>query len=274
MNAGRLILVGVAAATLASSMYGMAVEPDKAGSGKLKHVVLISIDGMHDVDFYNCANGIAGVNGGQPYCPNLAALSPTAINFVNVTSSKPSDSFPGLTALITGGTPKTTGIYYDIAYDRSLDAPAETTGSGLAAGPCTPYGIPTGATTDNDQGIDIDDTKLNGGAPGAALTEGGIASIDPRKLSRDPATGCAPVYPWNFVRTNTIFGVVHAAGGYTAWSDKHPSYSAVAGPGNGTNVDDYYAPEINSIPVPLFGVKAGLVSCSPLPDQTAVSASD
>ena len=33
---------------------------------------------------------------------------------------------------------------------------------------------------------------------------------------------CAPVYPWNFVRTNTIFGVVHAAGGYTAWSDKHP----------------------------------------------------
>jgi hypothetical protein len=38
-----------------------------------------------------------------------------------------------------------------------------------------------------------------------------------------------PVYPWNFVRTNTIFGV--AAGGYTAWTDKHPSYSSVAGPG-------------------------------------------
>jgi hypothetical protein len=44
-----------------------------------------------------------------------------------------------------------------------------------------------------------------------------------------------PVYPWNFVRTNTIFGVIHAAGGYTAWSDKHPAYSAVSGPGNGTN---------------------------------------
>ena len=85
--------------------------------------------------------------------------------------------------------------------------------------------------------------------------DGGIASIDPNKLERDPAHGCAPVYPWNFVRTNTIFGVVHAAGGYTAWSDKHPSYSSVSGPGKGTNVDDYYAPEINSIPVGLPQVK-------------------
>ena len=37
------------------------------------------------------------------------------------------------------------------------------------------------------------------------------------------------MYPWNFVRTNTIFSVVHAAGGYTAWIDKHASYSFVAG---------------------------------------------
>jgi hypothetical protein len=43
--------------------------------------------------------------------------------------------------------------------------------------------------------------------------------------------------------------VVHAAGGYTAWSDKHPSYSSVSSPGQGTNLDDYYSPEINSIPV-------------------------
>src|SRR6202522_4424421 len=265
MTVKRLVLAVIAAAvTLASSTHGKAADTSALGSGKIKHVLMLSIDGMHAVDFYNCANGIAGVNGGQPYCPNLAALSPTAINFVNVTSSKPSDSFPGLTALITGGTPKTTGIYYDIAYDRSLDAPAETTGSGLAAGPCTPYGIPTGATTDNDQGIDIDDTKLNGGAPGAALTEGGIASIDPRKLSRDPATGCAPVYPWNFVRTNTIFGVVHAAGGYTAWIDKHASYSFAGGPG-GKGLDDYYSPEVDSVVVALPGIKTSEgASCSPI----------
>jgi hypothetical protein len=144
-----------------------------------------------------------------------------------------------------------------------------TTGNGVAGAPglCTAYAPPTGSTTEFDEGIDIDKTMLNGGAP---TGDGGINSIDYRKLDRDPAQGCAPVYPWNFVRTNTIFGVVHAAGGYTAWSDKHPSYSSVSGPGNGTNVDDYYSPEINSIPVSLPTVPG----CHPLPDQTAVASSN
>jgi len=225
---------------------------------------------MHAVDFYNCANGIAGVNGGDPYCPNLAALSKTGINYVAAISSKPSDSFPGLAALVTGGSPKSTGLYYDVAYDRSLDAPAVTTGTGLAAGPCTPYATPTGTTTDFDQGIAIDDSKLNGGAPGASPTDGGIASIDPGKLVRDPAMGCAPVYPWNFVRTNTIFSVVHAAGGYTAWIDKHASYSFTAGPG-GTGLNDYYSPEVDSAVIGLPGITtAEGVSCANIRDKNGV----
>ena len=271
MKLNRLALAAAAVALTASTL-GIAADRSAAGSVNIKHVLLLSIDGMHAVDFYNCANGIAGVNGGQPYCPNLAALSPTAINFVNVTSSRPSDSFPGLTALITGGTPKSTGIYYDVAYDRSLDAPAETTGSGLGKGPCTPYAPPTGTTTDLDQGIDINDLKLNGGAPNAGLTDGGFASIDHKRLERDPQAGCAPVMPWNFIRTNTIFGVVHAAGGYTAWIDKHPSYAFVSGPGDGKNVDDLYTPEINSNVVPLPGVKTlDGVPCDPVRDKTNLS---
>ena len=226
---------------------------------------------MHAVDLYNCINGVAGVNGGDPYCPNLAALSHTGINYVATQTSKPSDSFPWLMALMTGATPKTMGIYYDVAYDRSLDAPAVTTGNGLAAGPCTAFGVPTGTTTEYEEGIDIDQTKLNGGAPGASLTNGGIASIDSQRLVRDPANGCAPVYPWNFIRTNTIFGVIHAAGGYTAWADKHPSYSSVGGPG-GTNVDDYYSPEINSTVVALPGVKTSEgVSCATIRDTSKLS---
>lgn len=272
MKASRRVLFGVAVTiALALSRHGIA-QTSRVASGDIKHVLLLSIDGMHAVDFYNCTHGITGANDERPYCPNMAELSQTAINYVNTESSKPSDSFPGMAALASGGTPKTTGLYYDVAYDRSLDAPAKTTGTGLAAGPCTPYATPTGTTTDNDQGIDIDDTKLNGGAPGAGLTEGGIASIDPMKLERDPKAGCAPVHPWNFIRTNTLFGVIHAAGGYTAWIDKHPSYSFVGGPG-GTGLDDYYSPEVDSNVVPLPGVKTLEGDpCDPIRDTVGVSA--
>src|SRR5215475_12638317 len=207
---------------------------------RVRHVLLISIDGMHALDFINCSKGISGVNNGMPYCPRLAKLAQTGVNYRDTSTSKPSDSFPGLMALVTGGSPRSVGAFYDVAYDRSLDPPATTTGNGVAGSPglCKPGTPPTGTTTEFDEGIDINKLALNGGAP--AGVGGGIASIDPTKLPRDPAHACAPVYPWNFVRTNTIFGVVHAAGGYTAWSDKHPSYSAVSGPGNGTNVDDYF----------------------------------
>ena len=244
---------------------------NERGRSEIRHVLLISVDGMHAVDYLNCAKGIATVNSGSPYCPNLAELGETGHNYVAASTSKPSDSFPGLMALATGGTPRTTGIYYDVAYDRTLDAPAKTTGNGLAAGPCTPGAAPTGTRTEYEEGIDLDQSKLNGGAPGAGLADGGIKSIDPTRLVRDPQHGCAPIYPWNFVRTNTIFGVIHAAGGYTAWSDKHPAYSAVAGPG-GNSLDDYYSPEINSPVIPLPGVSSPTgISCSTIPDPSSVS---
>ena len=269
MKITQLIQAGVAVGvTLISLTCAAASAESRVGTRAIKHVLLLSIDGMHAVDLYNCSHGVAGVNNGDPYCPNLAALSHRAINYVAAVSSKPSDSFPGLAALITGGSPKSTGLYYDVAYDRSLAAPATTTGTGLAGGSCTPYGIPAGTTTDFDQGIDLDDTQLNGGAPGAAVTDGGIASIDPKKLVRDPQKGCTPVYPWNFLRTNTIFGVVHAAGGYTAWIDKHPSYSMAAGPG-GRGLDDYYSPEVSSNVVPLPGVTTSQgVSCAKVRDSS------
>jgi hypothetical protein len=236
----------------------------------IDRVLLISVDGMHSLDFVNCANGITGVNNGQPYCPNLAALGVTGTTYLNASTSKPSDSFPGLMALMSGGSPRSVGAFYDVAYDRSLAPPKVTTGNGVAGGPCGISVGATGTTTEFDEGIDIDQTQLNGGAPSG---DGGIASIDADRLERDPKQNCAPVYPWNFVRTNTIFGVIHAAGGYTAWTDKHPSYSSVSGPGNGTNVDDYYSPEINSSVVALPGIVTPLgLPCSPIPDPSNTSA--
>jgi predicted AlkP superfamily pyrophosphatase or phosphodiesterase len=72
---------------------------DHGGNHGIDHVLLISIDGMHALDYLNCVSG--------GYCPNLAALGKRGVNYLNTSTSKPSDSFPGLMALMTGGTPRT-----------------------------------------------------------------------------------------------------------------------------------------------------------------------
>jgi hypothetical protein len=258
-----IAVLSLAAACSAAS----AVAQDSFGQGPIKRVLLISVDGMHAVDFANCAKGISTVNNGEPYCPALAALGKTGVNYVAASTSKPSDSFPGLTAIVTGGSPALTGVYYDVAYARNYDAPEKTTGNGVAGGPCTPFGTPTGTTSEYEEGIDLDQTKLNGGAPGASLTDGGLSSIDSKRLIRDPNNGCNPVYPWAFVRANSIFSVIHGAGGYAAWSDKHPAYSSVASGLGPVALDDFYAPEINSNVVALPGIKTPTgVSCSTVPD--------
>src|SRR5215471_17412416 len=165
--------------------------------GRIQHVLLISVDGMHAVDFLNCANGISTANNGKPFCPAIAALGKHGVNYVAASTSKPSDSFPGLTAIITGGSPALTGVYYDVAYSRNYDAPSKTTGNGVAGAPglCTSGAAPTGTTTEYEEGIDRDQTKVNGGGPGLALTDGGIVSIDPDRLPRDPANACKPIWP-------------------------------------------------------------------------------
>jgi hypothetical protein len=213
---------------------------------------------MHALDYENCVNG--------GFCPNLAALGKNGVNYTRTSTSRPSDSFPGLMALVTGGTPRTVGAFYDVAYDRVLAPPRNTTGNGVAGGACTP-GIANGTTTEYEEGVDIDQSKLNGGGP-YSLTDGGIKSIDPTRLPRDPFNNCSPVYPWNFIRSNTIYGVIHAAGGYTAWSDKHAVYAAVSGPSNNaSNVDDYYSPDVNSNVIALPGVTTATgLSCAVIPD--------
>ena len=220
----------------------------KEDHDKVRHVLLISIDGMHAVDFANCV--------ASKTCPTLASLGQTGVTYTRTSTSRPSDSFPGLMALVTGGTPRTVGAFYDVAYDRVLAPPTIATGNGLPGGNCV-LGVNNGTETEYEEGNEIDQTKLNGGFSGYALTDGGVKSINPDRLIRDPFNGCKPVYSWNFVRTNTIYGVIHKAGGYTAWSDKHAAYASVSGP-TGTdqpsNIDDYYSPEVNSNQISLPGI--------------------
>jgi len=243
----RRLLPLLAAAALLCATAAQA----KPHNSKVKHVLLISVDGMHALDFANCSQGIPSVNGGDAYCPTLASLAGHGVNFVSASSSKPSDSFPGLTALITGGTPRSTGSYYDISYDRSLSPPVQTTSAGVAGGPCPAV---IGTQVGFDESIDVDSSRLDGGG-----------GINPDFLPRDPKHGCAPVYPHNFLRVNTVFEVVKAAGGYTAWSDKHRAYDFVLGP-SGTGVNDLFSPEIASNPVPLTAAPYDVTNCHTLPD--------
>src|SRR6516164_2324250 len=160
---------------------------NQGNESNINHVLLISIDGMHAVDYLNCSIGVSGVNGGQPYCPNLAALGRTGVNYTRTTTSRPSDSFPGLMALVTGGTPKTVGAFYDVAYDRVLAPPFNDTGNGNFSGTCKPNQA-NGTTTEYEEGVEFNQTLLNGGNPGASLTDGGVKAIDPTRLPRDPFT--------------------------------------------------------------------------------------
>jgi hypothetical protein len=227
---------------------------DELKRRKVKHVLLISIDGMHAVDYENCV--------ASKTCPHLAAIGKTGVNYTRTTTSRPSDSFPGLMSIVSGGSPRTVGAFYDVAYDRVLAPPKIATGNGLPGGTCNVNQI-NGTQTEYEEGNEFDQSKLNGGFAGYSTIDGGVKSINPDRLIRDPFNNCAPVYSWNFVRTNTIFGVIHAAGGYTAWSDKHAGYASVSGP-TGTdqpsNVDDYYSPEVNSLQIVLPGLKTAALT--------------
>jgi hypothetical protein len=261
---GWLSAAVLATMTLAPGTYA-GPGPDKDRDRDDRHVLLISIDGMHAVDYENCV--------AAQTCPNLAALGRHGVNYTRTTTSRPSDSFPGLMALVTGGTPRTVGAFYDVAYDRVLAPPKIATGNQLPGGDCVVNQIhrnsdgSTGTQTEYEEGNEFDQTQLNGRPfpPTSPLDaiDGGVKSINPDRLIRDPFNNCKPVFSWNFVRTNTIFGVIHAAGGYTAWSDKHAAYASVSGP-TGTdqpsNVDDYYSPEVNSLQIVLPGIKTAALS--------------
>jgi hypothetical protein len=244
------LLACVLAGSVASTCLA-AQDADDASLARhhAKHVLLISVDGMHAIDLTNYVSTHPD--------STLAELTHHGIVYDNNATSTPSDSFPGLAALLTGGSPSTTGFWYDVTYNRRLSPPSQTTPYGIVGSPTACPSV-QGTQIGFDEEIDRDYTKLNGGG-----------GINPRWLPRDPARGCAPVYPHEYLRVNTVFEVAKAAGLYTAWSDKHPSYEWVNGP-SGKGVDDFYSPEINSIPVALPGIPG----CDPLPDPANATPSN
>jgi len=189
-----------------------------AQSGNIKHVLLISVDGMHALDV---ANYVAK----NPQSA-LAELSSHGITYTNARTPANSDSFPGLLALVTGGSPVSHGLFYDVSYDRTIYDPTNVTCSG-----------PAGNMMVFDESIDLYN---------AHHVSQNV--IDPTKLPRvrDKFGNCVALYPHSALRTNTIFEVAKSKGWQTAWADKHPAYDLVNGP-SGTGVDDLYTPEVTNV---------------------------
>jgi hypothetical protein len=211
-NAGGGSASGEPTGTLTQGVH---ISSEGEGRQGIRHVVLISVDGLHqtDVDHF-----IASHPGST-----FAALAERGVEYTDAHTTTPSDSFPGLAALITGGTPKSTGLYYDDSYDRTLFPP----GSACEGNPGTELQL--------FETLEQDFTQLFSPINQANLP-----------LAKDSQGHCVPRFPHELIGVNTIFEVIRAAGGHTAWSDKHPAYDWANGP-SGKGVEDLYTPEVNSL---------------------------
>jgi hypothetical protein len=199
----------------------------------IKHVLLISVDGLHQQD-------LAWYVKNYPHSA-LADLTGHGTGYSNARTPFPSDSFPGMVGQVTGGDPRVTGIYYDDTFNHEV-FPAGTTS-------CS--GPPPGGEVNYSEADDIDPDSLDAGQgltglPGSILqmTSNPLDVIDPAALPVSPTT-CKPILPNQYLKVNTIFEVAREHGLRTAWSDKHPAYQILSGP-SGTGVQDYFTPEINS----------------------------
>jgi hypothetical protein len=230
------------ASALAAAAIGIPVAAGSAHSkkpsehdGGISHVLLISVDGMHqsDLEWY-----VAHHPGSE-----LATLGNQGRQYTRASTPIPSDSFPGMVGQVTGGDPGTTGIYYDAEYNHKL-LPAGTTA------PCA--GKPLGAEVDYFEVIAKDPLSIDSGQGLAGLPDSVInmtgtpqnTLIDTAKLPVDPRM-CQVVYPHQYLKVNTVFEVARKNGLRTAWSDKHVAYEILNGP-SGTGIQDLFTPEINS----------------------------
>lgn len=225
----------VLAVLTALGLAGVVVAAQPAGADERasRHVLLISVDGLHEEDL---AWYIAKHPGST-----LAELVHRGVNFTGAMTPFPSDSFPGMVGQVTGGNPKSTGVYYDDTWNHALLPAGTTSCAGVAPGVEVTYFEQLDKnplSIDAGQGLaGLPDSILN-------LTSDPNQLIDPTQLPVDPTT-CKPVYPNQYLKVNTVFEVARAAGLRTAWSDKHPAYQILSGP-SGKGVQDYFTPEINS----------------------------
>src|SRR6266581_612961 len=185
-----------------------------------QHVLILSIDGLREADLADPATAA--------YLPNIRGFEHSAIHYSDAHTVVPSDSVPASLSYFTGAGPKTTGVYYEDSYDRSLYA-----AGGFLGGP-------QGTLVSLREVLDNNANVLNGGG------NADVTSLSPFNLPQKDVGGTlVRVYPHDYLRVNTIFEVAKAAGLRTGYIEKHPAYEIIGGP-SGNGLDDFYAPESNA----------------------------
>jgi hypothetical protein len=148
MHITKSILSSALAASMLMAPLSIRARENEINDGRsVKHVLLISVDGLHALDLSNYVNA--------HHDSTLAHLTRSGITYTNASTSSPSDSFPGLAALVTGGSPGTTGLWYDVTYDRAVSPPAATTSLPITGGPSLCPGT-VGTPVAYDESIDND----------------------------------------------------------------------------------------------------------------------
>jgi Type I phosphodiesterase / nucleotide pyrophosphatase len=211
------------AVSILACLTGTFVSGQYLAKNQARHILLISIDGMTELDYQLWVKNNPASAIGQ--------LAAQGMHYSNAYGTKPGDSIPASVGVFTGATPAVAGMYYDDAYNRAWFVPTDVT--------CA---TPAGTVTSLKQDIDFNPNAVDGGA-----SANGGAQINPALLPRQLVNGiCVPVYPHNQMRANTVFEVVrHTFHGVTAFSEKRPSYEFLQGP-SGTGVSDLFLLEINA----------------------------
>lgn len=206
-----------------------------------------------------------------------------------------------MVGIVTGGNPSSTGVYYDDIWNNDL-YPAGTkncTKAVKGVNVVWTEAIDT-KTSGAVNSLSLDAGQGLSGLPGSILSMTGhprtlinttllpVISIVGTHFHRihlqekcikvrvfshkysflllqvDPTT-CKPMYPYQYLKVNTIFEVARESNMRTAWCDKHLAYDILNGP-SGAGIQDLFTPEINS-DAPTLGSKSTWTSNNTLTRQ-------
>lgn len=166
-------------------------------------VLLLNIEGMHALDLARWVDA-------HPSSA-LAELSQRGVTYTNAHTPW-ADPAAGLVSVVTGGSPRSTGILTVDGYDRTLSPPSS---------PCG-----------------LDHPSDGAATPLYPSTASSAPKQTMQSPPLDPHHGCVPLTPHQLLRVNTLFEIVHQRGGRTAWAGNNPALTDLLRGPSGQGLDE------------------------------------